>query len=260
MFQQEWSLLGTKGCARRSPAASVSTTIHVENLSRHLGCVRQVENRVDDVLYYDDFAHGLEGPKMLLWIILVQWCVHDAGGYGVEADAFFCVLDGETAGHCIQAALRHHRNGGLFAGKRLIDQRRGYGHNISRFLFQHLFDSELSDVEEAQQVRRCQGLEVLGRKLREGLGAEDSGVVHKNIHGSEVLEGCFYNFAGGLLLPDIAIHQKQAGRGRQGLGSIQRRRGDVITAVEEALDQTRTNAPEAPVMTAVFFSDIWVLV
>ena len=35
----------------------------------------------------------------------MQWCVDDAWGYGVEADAFFCVLDRETPGHGIQAPL-----------------------------------------------------------------------------------------------------------------------------------------------------------
>jgi hypothetical protein len=85
-----------------------------------------------------DFPHWLERPKEVLGFI-VQRCVHDAGGHGVEADTFFCVLDCQAPSDCVQAPLRNHRNRGLFAGEGLIDKRRRYGHNVARFLFQHLF-------------------------------------------------------------------------------------------------------------------------
>jgi hypothetical protein len=88
---------------RRLPTASVSTAIHVENFSGYLTCLCQVENSVDNVFYVDDFPHWLECPQRVLGIILVQGCVHDAGGDGVEADTFSCILDCETADHCIQA-------------------------------------------------------------------------------------------------------------------------------------------------------------
>jgi hypothetical protein len=93
----------------------------------------------------------------------------------------------------------------------LIDKRRSYGHNAPRFPFQHLLHSELSDIEESQQVGRDQGIEVLGSKLRERLGAEDSSVIHKNIDGSEALDRRFDRFDSGLLLTDIAIDENQAG-------------------------------------------------
>ena len=108
----------------------------------------------------------------------MQWRVNDAGGYGVEADAFFCVLDCETPDHCVQAPLRNHRNRGIYAGDWLIYKRRRDAHNVPRFLFQHLLHRELGDVEESQQVGRDQGIEILGSKVRERLGAEDSGVIH----------------------------------------------------------------------------------
>ena len=137
----------------------------------------------------------------------MQWCIHNAGGYGVEADTFFCVLDCKTPDYSIQAPLRNHRNRGIHAGDWLISKRRRDAHNVPRFLFQHLFHSELSDVEESQQVRRDQGIEVLGSKVRERLGVEDSGVIHQNIDGSEVFDRCFDSFGSGLLFPDIAIDE-----------------------------------------------------
>src|SRR2546426_623409 len=38
----------------------------------------------------------------------------------------------------------------IASGDRLIGRRCSDGHNVSRFLFQHLLHSELGDVEEAQ--------------------------------------------------------------------------------------------------------------
>jgi hypothetical protein len=63
------------------------------------------KDSADNVFYLHDFPHGLEFLQRILGIILVQWRVDDTGGYGVEADAFFCVLDCETPDHCIQALL-----------------------------------------------------------------------------------------------------------------------------------------------------------
>jgi hypothetical protein len=58
---------------------------------------------------------------------------------------------------------------------------------------------------------RDQGIEVVGSKLDERLGAVDSGVIHQNIDSTEVLDRCFVSFTSGLLLPDIAIDENQAG-------------------------------------------------
>jgi len=111
-------------------------------------------------------------------------CVHDAGGNGVEPDTFFCDW--------------------------LIYKRRNDTHNISRFLFQHLFHGELSDVKESQQVGRDQRIEVLGSTVREGIGAEDSGVIHQNIDSSEVLDRRFDSVGSGLRFTNIAIDENQA--------------------------------------------------
>ena len=48
-------------------------------------------------------------------------------------------------------------------------------------------------------------------KSSERLDAEDSGVIHQNVDGSEALDRCFDNFGSGLLLTDIAIDENQAG-------------------------------------------------
>jgi len=95
----------------------------------------------------------------------------------------------------------------FYAGDWLIYKRRCDAHNVPRFLFQHLFHRELGDVEESQQVGRDQGIEILGSKVRERLGAEDSGIIHQNIDGSEVLDRSFDSFGDGLLLADIAVDQ-----------------------------------------------------
>ena len=66
-------------------------------------------------------------------------------------------------------------------------------------------------MKEPQQVGRDQSVEVLGSKVDERLAAEDSGVIHQNINGSEVVDRGFDDFGRGLLLPDIAIDENQAG-------------------------------------------------
>jgi hypothetical protein len=81
----------------------VRATIHVEYLSGYLICLCQEKDSADNVLYLHDFPHWLEFLQRFLGISLVQWRVDDAGGYGVEADAFSCVLDCETPDHCVQA-------------------------------------------------------------------------------------------------------------------------------------------------------------
>jgi hypothetical protein len=139
----------------------------------------------------------------------VHWSVHDARGYGVEADSFFGIFDCKTPGHRIQAPLRNHRNRAIYASDRLIGTRRGHAHNAPGFLFQHLLHSKLSDVEESQQVGREQGIKVLGGEVREGLGEVDSSVVHQNIDAAEVLDRCFDSCSSGLLLTDIAIDENQ---------------------------------------------------
>src|ERR1700689_2977331 len=219
----------------------MSPTIYVQDFSGYLACPRQVENGVDNVFYLHDFSHWLKLLENVLGIILVQGCIHDAGGHSIEADAFFCVLDGETPGQRIQAPFRHHRNGGLFVDKRLIDKRSRYGYNVPRLLFQHLVHCELSDVQKTQKVCRDQGVEVLGGKVRKRLGTENPRVVHENVDGSEVLDRGPDSFFAGLLLTDVAINKNQAGGGRHRLTDLERGCDDVITFLQEALHETRPN-------------------
>ena len=73
------------------------TAIHVEYLSGYLTCLCQEDNSVDNVFHVRYFPHWIRFLKRAPGIILVQWRVHDSGGYGVKADTFFCILDCETA-------------------------------------------------------------------------------------------------------------------------------------------------------------------
>jgi len=75
----------------------------MQYLSGYITCLCQVKNSIDNVFYLHHFSHRLQGPERIFGIILVHWSVHDARGYGVEADPFFGILDCKTPGHCIQA-------------------------------------------------------------------------------------------------------------------------------------------------------------
>jgi hypothetical protein len=124
--------------------------------------------------------------------------------------AVFCILDREILGCGIQSTLRNHRDRAIYAGDRPIGKCRGDAHNAPRFLFQHLFHSALSDIEESEQVNRDKGLEVLDSEVSKRLVEEDAGVIHQNIDGSKVFDCCFDGLGGGFLLADIAIEENQA--------------------------------------------------
>ena len=50
----------------------MSATIHVENFAGYLTGLCQIENRVDNVFYFNDFPHGLERLEEVFGIIPVQ--------------------------------------------------------------------------------------------------------------------------------------------------------------------------------------------
>jgi len=62
----------------------VRSTIHMEHLSRDLTCLCQVEDGVNNVLYFQDFAQGLQDPKRVLGIILVQWRITTPGATALK--------------------------------------------------------------------------------------------------------------------------------------------------------------------------------
>ena len=80
---------------------------------------------------------------------------------------------------------------------------------------EHLLHSELSDIEESQQVGRDQGIEVFRSKVCERLAVEDPSVIHQIVDCSELLDCCFDSFGCGLLFTDIAIDESQPVRGGQ---------------------------------------------
>src|SRR3984957_2294703 len=157
------------------PTTSGSGAIHVENLSAHMTGLHQVKDRIGNVLYRR-LLHGRLWRRVA-WHVSVHLRVHDARGYGIEANAIFCILDCEILSRRIQPTLRDHRNRAVFAGDWPIGKRSSDGNDASRLLFQHLFNSALSDVEESEKIGGDEGVEVLGRELRERLVQEDAGVI-----------------------------------------------------------------------------------
>jgi hypothetical protein len=86
-------------------------------------------------------------------------------------------------------------------------------------------------------------IEVLGSKVRERLGAVDPGVIHQDIDGSEALDRCFDSFGSGLLLTDIAIDENQARLRQSTIDWHEETSRPRYNLLQEALHQTRTNAP-----------------
>jgi hypothetical protein len=65
----------------------------VQHFSAYVTCLRHVENGLDNIFYGGDIPLCLRSFRRVLGIIPVHGCVHFAGGYRVEADPLFCVLD-----------------------------------------------------------------------------------------------------------------------------------------------------------------------
>ena len=78
------------------PTTSRSGAIHVEYLSAHMTCLCQVKNGIDNILHRRLFHSRLQ--RRVVGIIAVHWCIHNAGGYGIKANAIFCILDCEILG------------------------------------------------------------------------------------------------------------------------------------------------------------------
>src|SRR5580658_196336 len=149
------------------PTTSRSGTIHMEYLSAHMGRLCQVKHRIDDILDRGLFHSRLK--SRVAGIILVHRRIHFAGGYGIKANAVFCILNCQILCCCIQATLRNHRNRAIYARNWPIGKRRSDAHNASRFLFQHLFHGALSDVEESKQISGDKSIDVLGSEVSERL-------------------------------------------------------------------------------------------
>ena len=54
-------------------------------------CLHQVKHRIDDVLDRRSFIASSQ--RRVGGIILVHRCIDFAGGYGIKANAVFCILD-----------------------------------------------------------------------------------------------------------------------------------------------------------------------
>jgi hypothetical protein len=169
-------------------------------------------------------------------IVRVHWCAYNARSHAIEANAILRVLDREILDCRIQASLRNHRNGAIGAGDWPISKRGSDAHDAPRFLLQHLFYSALSHVEESEQIRGDQGVEVLNREVSERLVKEYARVIHQNIDGSEIVDCCFDSIDGRLLLADIALKNDQAARCSQPSICVTRGCDDVIAFFQKPFD------------------------
>jgi hypothetical protein len=91
-------------------------------------------------------------------------------------------------------------------------------------------------VEESEQIRGDQGVEVLNREVSERLVKEDARVIHQNIDGSEIVDCCFDSIDSRLLLADIALKNDQAARCSQPLICVTRGCDDVIAFFQKPFD------------------------
>ena len=64
--------------------------------------------------------------------------IDHTGRYGVYANAFFRVFNGEGARHRVQPALQHELNGRSYSCDRLVHHGSGHIDDAARFLPQHL--------------------------------------------------------------------------------------------------------------------------
>src|ERR1700727_209683 len=69
------------------PATSRGSTIHVENLSAHMTGLHKIKNSIDNIFYRSLFNYGL---RRVVGITPMHRCIHNAGGYGIEANAIVC--------------------------------------------------------------------------------------------------------------------------------------------------------------------------
>ena len=145
----------------------------------------------------------------------MHWCAYNAGSHAVESNAILRVLDREILDCRIQASLRNHRNGAIGAGDWPVSKRGSNAHDTTRLLLQHLSHRVLSHVEESEQIRGDQGVEILDSEVSERLVKEDARVIHQNIDASKIADRRFDSIGSRLLLPDIAFKKDQAARSSQ---------------------------------------------
>ena len=98
----------------------------------------------------------------------------------------------------------------------------------------------LRDVEEAGEVGRDLGVEVLGRVVGEGLGDEDAGIVDQRVDPPEARNRLPDHALGGRRIADVAAD----GQDVRITGLLDRAGGrhDPIVAIAERLDQAGADA------------------
>ena len=77
--------------------------------------------------------------------------IDSTGSDGVESNMLLCVFHREVSGDGFKAAFRDHGERGSNARNRAVSQRCSHGDDAAAgLLCLHLFDRELSDVNEAR--------------------------------------------------------------------------------------------------------------
>ena len=105
---------------------------------------------------------------------------------------------------------------------------------------EHLRRDPLRDVEEAGEIGRDLGVEVLGRVVGEGLGDEDAGIVDQRVDPPEPRDRLPNHRFGGRRIADIAAHRHDI----LIAGLLDRAGGrhDPVVAIPERLDQAGADA------------------
>src|SRR4029077_16032643 len=125
------------------------------------------------------------------------WRVHrrsyDARCHGIHPNAILGIFDSERAGHSIQPSLCQYGQSRANASDRLVDHSGGDLHDVTALPGQHVGNHELRNMEKTIQVDMEDISIVIRRERREGLTNENTGIVHKRIDPSRMLDGSLYD-------------------------------------------------------------------
>lgn len=178
--------------------------VDVENLTRHKGCVLEVEHTMDDVFDFADPVERMEGGERAEGLRFMHRCPDDARRDRVHADAAGGVFYGEAAGRSIKAALGNRRQNRGNAGIRIINQRCCDLHNVTAALFFHYPQGVLGHEEEAVEI----GLQILTILFLgvagEGAGRKNARIVDQRIQAAEFGDGLFNGALAGCRIANIA--------------------------------------------------------
>src|SRR5436309_5230585 len=106
----------------RSPFARVRAAIHVQYFTRGERGVGQKQSCVDDFFDLTNPADGMQAFEKVMGFGFVHGSIDHSRRYGVYANAFLRVFNGEGGCHRIQGALQHDLNGRAYTCDRLVNE------------------------------------------------------------------------------------------------------------------------------------------